>query len=40
LSATGTTQIWRGDSQKGHLPPVCSMSTANMRSTEPKMALQ
>lgn len=30
---------WRGETQKGHLPPVCSQRIAIILSTEPKIAL-
>jgi hypothetical protein len=34
-SEMGTIMIWRGLSQKGHLPPKCSVRMAIMRSMEP-----
>lgn len=36
----GTTMHCRGEIQSGHLPPQCSVRIANMRSAEPRMALQ
>lgn len=35
LSEIGKTIHWRGDNQKGNLPPECSSKTAHMRSIEP-----
>ena len=31
-------QAWRGESQKGHLPPVCSVRMPIIRSTLPSIA--